>query len=86
MENEEITEVISNSNNGISLSSYGYDGYYAMQLDTIINNQNVLINNSNSFIENQNKTFNLLNEGFTFISFLFVVYFLYIFIKNMIRK
>lgn len=79
MENEEI-------NSDIQASAYDYYYYYSKQLDTIIQNQNTLINNSNIIIENQTKTFNLINEGFTFLSFLCVIYFLYIFIKNMIRK
>lgn len=68
------------------LSSYDDYYYYSRQLDTIIQNQNTLINNSNTVIENQIKISNLVNEGFTFLSFLCVIYFLYIFIKNMIRK
>lgn len=79
MENEEI-------NSDIQASAYDDYYYYSKQLDTIIQNQNTLINNSNIIIENQTKTFNLINEGFTFLSFLCVIYFLYIFIKNMIRK
>lgn len=79
MENEGI-------NSDIQANAYDDYYYYSRQLDTIIQNQNTLINNSNTIIENQAKTFNLINEGFTFLSFLCVIYFLYIFIKNMIRK
>lgn len=45
-----------------------------------------VIEKQNTIIENQNKVFNLINEGFTFLSFIIIIYFLYLFIKNMIRK
>lgn len=62
-------------------TTMAYDDYYyySRQLDNIIDNQNIII-------QNQNKSFDLVNQGFTFLSFLCVIYFLYIFIKNMIRK
>lgn len=59
--------------------SYDDYYYYSRQLDNIINNQNTII-------QNQSKSFDLVNQVFTFLSFLCVIYFLYIFIKNMIRK
>lgn len=64
---------------GTSTQAYDDYYYYSRQLDNIINNQNTII-------QNQNKSFDLVNQGFTFLSFLCVIYFLYIFVKNMIRK
>lgn len=76
--NSVTNDIVVNSVDDISTMSYD-DYYYSRQLDNIINNQNIII-------ENQSKSFNLVNQGFTFLSFLCVIYFLYIFIKNMIRK
>lgn len=59
------------------LAVYDYD--YRSYLQTIINNQNNLF----SQVEYSNK---LINECFTFISFVLIVSFLYTFIKNIIRK
>ena len=53
-----------------------FDDYY---YSTVISKQNTII-------DNQNKTIDLINEGFSFLSFVFVFYFLYIFIKNLIRR
>ena len=78
--NNEVNELLEN-NIEEDTSTLAYDDYYyySKQLDTIINNQNTII-------QNQTKSFDLINQGFTFLSFLCVIYFLYIFIKNMIRK
>lgn len=77
--NSVTNDIVVNSVDDISTMSYDDYYYYSRQLDNIINNQNIII-------ENQSKSFNLVNQGFTFLSFLCVIYFLYIFIKNMIRK
>ena len=45
-----------------------------------------IINRQDSIIENQNKTYDLVNQGFTFISFILVIFLVYTLIKNMIRK
>ena len=45
-----------------------------------------IINRQDSIIENQNKTYDLANQGFTFISFILVIFLVYTLIKNMIRK
>ena len=45
-----------------------------------------VVSREDTIIENQNKTYDLINQGFTFLSFIIVIYFLYLFIKNMIRK
>lgn len=76
--NNEVNELLEN-NIEEDTSTLAYDDYYyySKQLDTIINNQNTII-------QNQTKSFDLINQGFTFLSFLCVIYFLYIFIKNMI--
>lgn len=76
-ENFSNNNIIDNTyiiDNATSLAAYDYYDYTEVveRLDNII--------------DNQNKSFNLINEGFTFISFLVIIYFLYIFIKNMIRK
>lgn len=78
--NNEVNELLENSIEE-DTSTFAYDDYYyySKQLDTIINNQNTTI-------QNQTKSFDLINQGFTFLSFLCVIYFLYTFIKNMIRK
>ena len=44
------------------------------------------INNQNTIIQNQSKSFDLVNQGFTFLSFLCVIYFLYILFKNFRKK
>lgn len=78
--NNEVNELLENSiEEDTSTLAYNDYCYYSKQLDTIINNQNTII-------QNQTKSFDLINQGFTFLSFLCVIYFLYIFIKNMIRK
>lgn len=77
--NSVTNDIVVNSVDDISTMAYDDYYYYSRQLDNIINNQNTII-------ENQNKSFDLVNQGFTFLSFLCVIYFLYIFIKNMIRK
>lgn len=45
-----------------------------------------IITRQDTIIENQNKIFDLANQGFTFISFVLIIFFIYILIKNMIRK
>lgn len=77
--NSVTNDIVVNSVDDISTMSYDDYYYYSRQLDNIINNQNTII-------QNQSKSFDLVNQGFTFLSFLCVIYFLYIFIKNMIRK
>lgn len=45
-----------------------------------------IITRQDTIIENQSKTFDLVNQGFTFISFILILFFIYYLIKNMIRK
>lgn len=45
-----------------------------------------IITRQDTIIENQEKTFDLVNQGFTFISFILVIFIVYTLIKNMIRK
>lgn len=78
MENEIENSISSISNNYVvdegQVLAYDYYDYREL-----IQQQNVIISN-------QNKTYDLLNQGFTFISFLFIILYIYIYFKNMIRK
>lgn len=79
MENDIISNVDANVVDDISdysVSTTAYDWY---DYEEVLNRLDIVI-------ENQNKSYDLLNQGFTFLSFIIVIYFLYIFIKNMIRK
>ena len=76
---DNVNDVTVDLSDDTSTMSYDDYYYYSRQLDNIINNKNTII-------QNQSKSFDLVNQGFTFLSFLCVIYFLYIFIKNMIRK
>ena len=76
---DNVNDVTVDLSDDISTMSYDDYYYYSRQLDNIINNQNTII-------QNQSKSFDLVNQGFTFLSFLCVIYFLYIFIKNIIEK
>lgn len=58
----------------VSASPYDYYSYYDV------------VSREDTIIENQNKVYDLVNQGFTFLSFIIIIYFLYMFIKNMIRK
>ena len=70
---DNVNDVTVDLSDDTSTMSYDYYYYYSRQLDNIINNQNTII-------QNQSKSFDLVNQGFTFLSFLCVIYFLYIFI------
>lgn len=59
-----------------SISALAYDDYYFQQI----------INKQDTIIGNQSNTYNLLNFGFTFISFILIIFFVYNYTKNMIRK
>lgn len=59
-----------------SISALVYDDYYFQQI----------INKQDTIIGNQSNTYNLLNFGFTFISFILIIFFVYNYMKNMIRK
>lgn len=78
MENEVQNSNISDNNNITDLSekALAYDYYDYREV----------IEKQNAIIENQNNTYNLLNYGFTFISFILIVFFIYSYFKNMIRK
>ena len=72
---DNVNDVTVDLSDDTSTMSYDDYYYYSRQLDNIINNQNTII-------QNQSKSFDLVNQGFTFLSFLCVIYFLYIFIFN----
>lgn len=67
---DNVNDITVDLSDDTATMSYDDYYYYSRQLDNIINNQNTIIQ----------------NQSFTFLSFLCVIYFLYIFIKNMIRK
>lgn len=70
---------ISDSNNIVSMESSITSTYDWYDYSEVIERQDTII-------ENQNKIFDLTNQGFTFISFILVIFLLYSLIKNMIRK
>lgn len=59
-----------------SITALAYDDYYFQQI----------INKQDTIIGNQSNTYNLLNFGFTFISFILIIFFAYNYMKNLIRK
>lgn len=59
-----------------SISALAYDDYYFQQI----------INKQDTIIGNQSNTYNLLNFGFTFVSFILIIFSVYNYMKNMIRK
>ena len=70
---------ISDSNNIVSMESSITSTYDWYDYSEVIERQDTII-------VNQNKIFDLTNQGFTFISFILVIFLLYSLIKNMIRK
>ena len=70
---------IFNSNNIINLESSLTSSYDWYDYREVIERQDTII-------VNQSKTYDLIKQGFTFISFILVIFLLYSLIKNMIRK
>ena len=70
---------ISDSNNIVSMESSITSTYDWYDYSEVIERQDTII-------VNQNKIFDLTNQGFTFISFILVIFILYSLTKNMIRK
>lgn len=77
MNDDNLIDLTSDS----SVSAYDWYDY-----QEVIHREDTIINNQNTMITTQNKTHELINDGLTFLSFMCVVVFLYIFIKNLIRK
>lgn len=70
---------IVNSNNIVNMESSLVSAYDWYDYSEVIERQDTII-------ENQSKVYDLINNGFAFIAFLFVIILLYNLIRNMIRK
>lgn len=70
---------IFNSDNIINLESSLTSTYDWYDYREVIERQDTII-------VNQSKTYDLINQGFTLIIFILVIFLLYSLIKNMIRK
>ena len=83
MENEIAVNNISDSNivddGERQTTSSGVLAYDYYDYREVIQQQNIII-------DNQTKLYDLVNSSFTFVSFILIISFIYIYIRNLIRK